>query len=223
MSSGQRQKIDQDIVNYEVIREDDNANQTDTVELEQMNEFKQRPEKLTGTTYRVKSPIQNHSMFITINDIVLNEGSEHEHRRPFEIFINSKDVEHYQWTVALTRIISAIFRKGGECLFLVEELRSVFDPKGGYFKQGGRYVSSLIAEIGDVIEQHMRSIGMIEDDDDEYVKAYIEQKKKEFDNNKKDNPSVDDSAQICPSCKNKTYVFSGGCYTCLDCGFSKCG
>ncbi|MCV5706806.1 hypothetical protein OFN27_26890, partial [Escherichia coli] len=94
-----------------------------------------------GTTYKLKTPehVSEHSLFITINDIILNEGTVHETRRPFEIFINSKSLEHYQWIVALTRIISAVFRKGGDVTFLVEELRSVFDPKGGYWNKG-KYV-----------------------------------------------------------------------------------
>src|SRR5690606_36315224 len=96
--------------------------------------------------------------------VILNKGTPQEVRRPFEIFINSKAMEHFQWIVALTRIISAVFRKGGDCTFLVEELKSVFDPKGGYFKRGGKFMPSLVAEIGDVIEQHMKYIGLLEQD-----------------------------------------------------------
>jgi hypothetical protein len=127
-----------------------------------MHETVLRPERLMGTTYKLKTPehVSEHSLFITINDIILNEGTVHETRRPFEIFINSKSLEHYQWIVALTRIISAVFRKGGDVTFLVEELRSVFDPKGGYWNKG-KYVPSLIAEIGNVIETHLTEIGML--------------------------------------------------------------
>ena len=75
-------------------------------------------------------------------------------RRPFEIFINSKNLEHYAWTVALTRMISAIFRRGGDVSFVVEELKAVFDPQGGQW-MGGRYVPSLLAAIGGIIETHM--------------------------------------------------------------------
>ena len=101
----------------------------------QMHETLERPQKLIGSTYKLKTPdhVSAHAMYITINDIVLNEGTEHEMRRPFEVFINSKNLEHYQWIVALTLIMSAVFRKGGDITFLVDELRSVFDPRGGYW------------------------------------------------------------------------------------------
>jgi hypothetical protein len=95
----------------------------------QMHEAFLRPDRLVGSTYKVKTPLSEHAMYITINDVILNEGTEHESRRPFEVFINSKNMEHFQWVVALTRLISAIFRKGGDATFLVEELKAVFDPK----------------------------------------------------------------------------------------------
>ena len=120
-----------------------------TAEIIQMHERVERPEMLVGSTYKIKTPLSDHALYVTINDIVLNSGTEHEQRRPFEVFINSKNMEHFQWIVALTRIISAVFRKGGDVTFLVEELRSVFDPKGGYFKKGGKYMPSLVAELGD--------------------------------------------------------------------------
>src|SRR5438105_6845783 len=104
-------------------------------------------------------------MYVTINDIVLNHGTEHELRRPFEVFINSKSMDHFQWIVALTRIMSAVFRKGGDVTFLVEEMKAVFDPRGGYFKAGGVYMPSIVAEIGAVVEEHLTSIGMIVGDD----------------------------------------------------------
>jgi hypothetical protein len=100
-------------------------------------------------------------MYITINDIVLNAGTEFEMRRPFEIFINSKNMDHFQWIVALTRIMSAVFRKGGDVTFLVEELKAVFDPRGGYFKAGGVYMPSIVAELGNIIETHLTAIGLL--------------------------------------------------------------
>lgn len=130
----------------------------------QMHEKVERPEMLIGSTYKVKTPLSEHSLYVTINDIILNPGTEHELRRPFEIFINSKNMDHFQWIVALTRIISAVFRKGGDVTFLVDELRSVFDPRGGYFKKGGKFMPSLVAEIGDAIEAHLRMIGLIKDE-----------------------------------------------------------
>ena len=119
------------------------------------------PRILIGSTYKIKTPVSDHAMYVTINDIVLNEGTEHEQRRPFEIFINSKNLDHYQWIVALTRIISAVFRKGGDVTFLVEELKAVFDPRGGYWQAGGKFMPSIIAELGYVIEKHLQKIGLL--------------------------------------------------------------
>ena len=155
-------KIDKKIVRYSVVKPDEPAPAPGGAApaVQQMHESVARPDVLPGATYKVKTPLSDHALYITINDIILNRGTPHETRRPFEIFINSKAMEHFQWIVALTRIISAVFRKGGDCTFLVEEMRSVFDPKGGYFKKGGKYMPSLVAEIGDVIESHMRSIGL---------------------------------------------------------------
>jgi hypothetical protein len=141
----------------------------DTLELPraeviQMHERLDRPEMLVGSTYKIKSPLFEHALYVTINDIVLNAGTEYESRRPFEIFINSKNMDHFQWVVAITRIMSAVFRKGGDVTFLVEELKAVFDPRGGYFKAGGVYMPSIVAEIGMVIEDHLKHIGMIVDE-----------------------------------------------------------
>jgi hypothetical protein len=131
----------------------------------QMHERVERPEMLIGSTYKIKSPLFEHALYVTINDIVLNQGSEYESRRPFEIFINSKNMDHFQWVVAITRIMSAVFRKGGDVTFLVEELKAVFDPRGGYFKAGGVYMPSIVAEIGAVVEDHLKHIGMIVDEE----------------------------------------------------------
>ncbi len=102
-----------------------------------MHERLERPVMLRGSTYKIKPPISDHAMYITINDIVLNPNTDHEKYRPYEIFINSKNLDHYQWIVALTRVMSSVFRKGGDVAFLVEELKAVFDPKGGYWQPGG--------------------------------------------------------------------------------------
>jgi len=134
-------------------------------EVIQMHEKVERPDTLIGATYKIKSPLFEHALYVTINDIVLNQGTEYEMRRPFEIFINSKNMDHFQWIVALTRIMSAVFRKGGDVTFLVEELRAVFDPRGGYFKAGGVYMPSIVAELGAIIEQHLKSIGLLHDPD----------------------------------------------------------
>jgi hypothetical protein len=132
-------------------------------EVIQMHEKVERPDTLIGATYKIKSPLFEHALYVTINDIVLNAGTEYELRRPFEIFINSKNMDHFQWIVALTRIMSAVFRKGGDVTFLVEELKAVFDPRGGYFKAGGVYMPSIVAELGAIVEQHLKMIGLLHD------------------------------------------------------------
>lgn len=195
----------------------------------QLHERLERQEMLIGSTYKVKTPLSEHALYVTINDIVLNHGTENELRRPFEIFINSKNMDHFQWIVALTRIISAVFRKGGDVTFLVEELRSVFDPRGGYFKKGGRYMPSLVAEIGDAIECHLRMIGMLKDDGlDEHQKKLVAEKRAQFEsamqvNKSEDNGDFPAGAQLCIKCNTKAAIKMDGCLTCLNCGESKCG
>jgi hypothetical protein len=193
----------------------------------QMHEKLERPEMLLGSTYKIKTPLSDHALYVTINDIVLNAGTPYEKRRPFEIFINSKNMDHFQWIVALTRIISAVFRKGGDAIFLVEELHNVFDPKGGYFKRGGRYMPSLVAEIGDAIEAHMKMIGMIPGDTvDPRERDFLEEKRREhaLRNGK---AAGDDrypgDAQLCGKCHTRAVIMMDGCLTCLSCGESKCG
>jgi hypothetical protein len=146
------QKIERKIVKYRVVKPGDEAKAKAEAKREEaavealdakvirMHEKLERPEMLIGSTYKIKTPVSDHAMYVTINDIVLNEGTKHEQRRPFEIFINSKNLDHFQWIVALTRIISAVFRKGGDVTFLVEELKAVFDPRGGYWQAGGKFM-----------------------------------------------------------------------------------
>ena len=205
---------------------------TGSAEIIQMHEKLERPDMLLGSTYKIKTPQSEHALYITINDIVLNPGTEHEMRRPYEIFINSKNMDHFQWIVALTRIISAVFRKGGDVTFLVDELRSVFDPRGGYFKKGGKYKPSLVAEIGDAIERHMKMIGMIEDKGiDKDQQAILDAKRREYEsinagNNSADEDAVDEfppNAQLCIKCLTRAVISMDGCMTCLNCGDSKCG
>ncbi len=192
-----------------------------TADVIQMHEQLERPEQLAGSTYKIKTPLSDHALYVTINDIVLNPGTEHELRRPFEIFINSKNMEHFQWIVALTRIISAVFRKGGDVAFLVEELHSVFDPGGGYLKRGGRHVPSLVAEIGTVIEDHLVKIGlMTRERPDEGQQRHIDEIRRELGCEDGEFPA---SAVICAQCSTKAAVMRDGCLTCLNCGDSKCG
>lgn len=220
-------KLDSKIVSFQVVKADEPAKVDAPTEptWEEMHEHLKRPQHLEGTTYKVKPPISEHAIYVTINDVVLNKGSERETRRPFEIFINSKNMEHYQWISALTLIISAVFRKGGDCTFLVEELGSVFDPKGGYMKRGGRWMPSLVAEIGEVLKEHLTRIGMIKSEVDEHKQAYIEQKRAELAGNSNDKEALayPENAQICKKCHTKAAVQMDGCLTCLSCGDSKCG
>lgn len=202
--------------------------------MESIHENLERPEMLIGSTYKIKTPLSEHSLYITINDMILNQGTSHEFRRPFEVFINSKNMDHFQWIVALTRVMSAVFRKGGDITFLVEELHSVFDPKGGYLKAGGRYIPSLVAEIGDVIEMHLKNIGMIPSREiDPSQQEYLDKKRKEYlnassSNSEKQETATSDSsfpagATLCSKCNVKAVVRIDNCATCLNCGDSKCG
>jgi len=194
-----------------------------------MHEKLERPEVLIGSTYKIKTPVSAHAMYVTINDIVLNEGTEHEQRRPFEIFINSKNLDHYQWIVALTRIISAVFRKGGDITFLVDELKAVFDPRGGYWQTGGKFMPSIIAELGYIIEKHLQTIGLLKKlEMDEERKKLIEDKKAEFQarNQQQDafaKSHFPEGAQLCTKCNTVALIMMDGCMTCLNCGDSKCG
>ncbi|WP_440617131.1 TSCPD domain-containing protein [Cysteiniphilum sp. 6C5] len=227
-------KIEKKITGFNIVKPDDGANNVAVKPTkkekshQQMSENIKRPESLLGETYKIKPPQAEHALYVTINDIVLNEGTEHQMRRPFEIFLSSKNMEHFQWTIALTLIISAVFRKGGDITFLVEELRSVFDPNGGYLKRGGKYIPSLVSEIGDVIEKHLKKIGMLPDDElDEEQKQYIAAKRQELD--QRQQPSNDASnnfppeSQLCTKCSTKAMVRMDNCLTCLNCGYSKCG
>ena len=197
-----------------------------------MHELVKRPESLVGSTYKIKTPLSEHALYVTINDMVLNEGTSHEVRRPFEMFINSKNMDHFQWIVALTLIISAVFRKGGDVTFLVEELHSVFDPRGGYFKKGGKFCPSLVSEIGDVIETHLKRIGMIKDEGlDEHQQKLIAEKRAEYESKlgqanatpPADNGQFPEGSKLCTKCNTKAMIVMDGCLTCLNCGDSKCG
>ena len=221
-------KIEKKIVGYSLVDQEKDTNLKDEqAEIVQLGEPLGRPDQITGSTYKVKTPVTEHALYITINDIVMNEGTPQEHRRPFEIFINSKNMEHFQWIVALTRVMSAVFRKGGDITFLVEELESVFDPNGGYYKKGGKYIPSLVAELGQVVEQHLKNIGMLKSTiPDEHQEKLIQEKRKEY--LEKNSQGLDESgfpkdAQLCHKCSTKAAIMMDGCLTCLSCGESKCG
>jgi ribonucleoside-diphosphate reductase alpha chain len=168
-----------------------------------------RPEALPGRTYKIRWPAADHAIYITINDIV-QDGR----RRPFEIFINSKSMEHYAWTVGLTRMISAVFRRGGDVSFVVEEMKAVFDPRGGAW-MGGRYVPSLLAAIGDVIEQHMIDIGFLPPR--EQNPALLEKRAVA------NLPGEGRRMAQCPKCGEAALIRIENCDQCTSCGYSKCG
>jgi hypothetical protein len=220
-------KINDKITAYEVVKNDEpKAVENNVV---QMHEKLERPDLLEGSTYKIKTPLTEHAMYVTINDIILNPGTPHERRRPFEIFINSKNMDHFQWVIALTRVISAVFRKGGDVTFLVEELHAVFDPKGGYFKKG-RYTPSLVAELGDVIERHMKKIGLLPSDEmDERRKQFLAEKRAQIEGRDgapaptQERGDFPAEAQLCNKCSTKAVIRLDGCVTCLNCGDSKCG
>jgi len=191
-----------------------------------LTEKTQRPEMLVGSTYKIKPPVSDHALYITINDILLNQGSDEEVRRPFEIFVNSKNMEFYSWIVALTRVISAVFRKGGDCTFLVEELKAVFDPKGGYFQRGtGIFMPSVVADIGHVIETHLKTLHMLPASEiDTHQQAYLQQKREAAAaEQESEHSAFPATASKCNKCHQKSVVLLDGCATCLNCGDSKCG
>ncbi len=255
-------KIEKKIKGYNVVKPEDKAapasasvpvkEAAPVAEVIQMHESLERPETLVGSTYKIKSPLFEHALYVTVNDIVLNAGTKHEMRRPFELFINSKNMDHFQWIVALTRILSAVFRKGGDVTFIVEELKAVFDPRGGYFKAGGVYMPSIVAEIGAVVEQHMKSIGLIHDPEmSDATRALIAEKRAAYEKAAKPAApaaapvvgagSAGDASQsaaeaahmnasgfpagatLCAKCNTQALVLMDGCQTCLNCGYSKCG
>jgi ribonucleoside-diphosphate reductase alpha chain len=168
----------------------------------------ERPEKMVGATYKLRWPDSEHAMYVTVNDIELDGW-----RRPFEVFVNSKNLEHYAWVVALTRMISAVFRRGGEVAFVAEELKQVFDPRGGQW-MNGRYVGSLVAAIGDVIERHMIETGFLV--------------RKALSSTKEASPvtgfvTAAQLGPLCPKCNQPGLVHEAGCLSCVHCGWSKCG
>ena len=172
-----------------------------------MSEPLDRPQALEGQTYKLKWPDSEHAIYLTVNDVVVNG-----HRRPFEVFVNSKNMEHFAWTVALTRMISAVFRRGGDVSFVVEELKAVFDPRGGAWIKG-KYIPSILAAIGGVLETHMVAIGFLEGEglglkqDPQAVMP----------------AGASGKGKACSSCGQYDLRMVEGCMTCASCGYSKCG
>jgi antirestriction protein ArdC len=190
-------EIKQPIVGYSIVSEE--AKKQDVTLME-------RPEELTGRTYKLKTPLAEAALYVTINDC---DG------KPFELFINSKDMKNYQWIVALTRVISAVFRHGGDCSFLIDELNSIQNPSGGYFKRG-KYIPSLVAEIGGILEQHLIGLGLYKKDTslEDAAKAMIAEKVHGEEKRK---------GSLCDKCGSYSVVILDNCATCLNCLESKCG
>lgn len=176
-----------------------------------------RPDELTGTTYKIKTPQSPDAFYITINDFVMPNGK----RRPYELFINTKNLQHFSWIVAISRLISAVLRHDPEPKFLVEELKSIYDPNGGFFNHN-KYVPSLAAEIGYVIEQHLRSCGMFDDPNTAFgiqPELFTEKAEK----SEKSGGGKANGKMICPHCNERELVNQENCLKCLNCGYSKCG
>lgn len=202
-------QIKSPIVDFKYLGDSNESSISKESTMEKLCEATERPAILEGRTYKLRSPVYDAALYITINDIILNYGTEHEQKRPFEIFINSKAMESFQWIVALTRMISGVFRKGGDVTFIVEELKAVNDPKGGYWKKG-QYIPSIVAEIAQVIEEHFIQLGLIE---------VIEKPQKVKEINVQELPAM----RICPKCNMPTLTREAGCDKCLSCSWSRCG
>lgn len=193
----------------EDVGKDKSPNQTQNMEIT-MPKIAGRPKELEGTTYKIKTPLSPDAIYVTINDII----EEKNGRRPYELFINTKNLQHFSWVVAMTRLISAVFRKEPDPTFLVEELKSIYDPNGGYFSDG-RYIPSLAADIGLIIEKHLRKIGIMgkkESSASGQEKEKVKKTTREL-----------SKFMICPQCKERGLYSQENCLKCINCGYSKCG
>ncbi len=177
-----------------------------------VEKFAKRPLELEGTTYKIKTPLSADALYVTINDLVSEDGK----RRPYELFINTKNLQHFSWIVAVTRLISSVFRHDPAPRFLVDELKSIYDPNGGYFSEG-TYVPSLAADIGRVIEKHLKKIGITGNQTEKKGEAVALQSSVPASN------SADNKYMICPFCNEKKLISQENCFKCLNCGYSKCG
>ena len=204
-------KITKRIVGWKV-KEEKAEDEEGTKYIVQSPETLERPGVVEGRTYKINPAVTDSAMYVTINDIILEDGT----RRPMEMFINTKHVAHQQWITALTRMVSAIFRKPGPYLFVVEELRQIFDPQGGYFA-GGKMMPSVVAHVADVLEEHFQHIGALEKPELSAVQKEVIA----------DKVAAADAAGVerllCTKCNEKAVIMMDGCLTCTACGDSKCG
>lgn len=214
-NSSQPVKIDSKIVGYSVVKASDGPVTQAPVIVQEVRSH-QRPDVVEGATYKIKPPTWSSALYITINNLVMEDGS----RRPIEIFVNTKDTSHYQWVVAMTRVISALFRKPGEFLFVIEELEQVFDPQGAYWGEGahaGKMIPSVVAHIGLVLKQHCRDLGLITGPVLSSAQLEIIAEK----------VAVAEAQGIkgtrCPKCSEEAMILIDNCLTCTACGESKCG
>ena len=176
------------------------------------SEMDKRPEELSGNTYKIKTPQSPDAFYITINDFQ-KDGQF----RPYELFINTKNLQHFSWIVAMSRLISAVFRNDPRPTFLVDELKSVYDPNGGYFKKG-KYIPSMAAEIGYVIEEHLCKLGIIDCKKNKKAASAAAPAPE-----KEEKSSINDGKMICPVCHERELINQENCIKCLACGHSKCG
>ena len=204
MGSSDMKKLGSKIVAFQVVKAGQEPAKAPVPALPSMHEGVQRPSVLKGSTYKIKPQNIDSAIYVTINDVTLPDGTV----RPYEIFINSKDTTALPWMIAMTRLMSAVFRKGGDCTFLVEELNSVFDPQGGYYGPGGVWFNSAVAHIGEVVKQHLEGLEMIKK-----VETKI----------KAEGYADLSNASVCGVCHAKAVVVMDGCRTCVSCGNAKCG
>ena len=217
-------EINSPITGYKVNQQVKDEKEIEVLEYEVMGEHIQNPDQLSSTRYKIKprgTDIKE-NYYVIISDITLNEGKDKESHHPFEIFITSKDTTHLQWINALTLLISAVFRKGGDITFLANELQQVIDPRGGWFgptPQGNtKFIPSMVSAIGNILQSHFETLGILETKKNNPVTEISELKKSD--------PTEDNSANsnlsYCPSCNEKALKKEGGCEDCLSCTFSRC-
>lgn len=203
-----------------LVREEDKKKEKAKEEVRPViirNEPPKRPRELEGTTYKIKTPLSADALYVTINDLVEEDGR----RRPYEIFINTKNLQHFSWIVAMTRLISSVFRHDPAPKFLVEELKSIYDPNGGYFSDGN-YIPSLAADIGRVIEKHLSKIGIMDPPKDK-TQLVSAVKDKQDSKAGKTADELNNGMSICPYCNERKVIMQENCVKCLACGYSKCG